>query len=38
MRLLDSQRLHESGDIVREQFRGIDACRFVRFTRPAEVD
>jgi len=38
MRLLDSRDLHESGNIVREKFGGIDALWFVGFTCPSEVE
>ena len=38
MRLLDSDSLHESGNIVREKLGGIGALRFVRFTSPPEVE
>src|SRR5436189_208730 len=37
MRLLDSDGLHECGDIVREEFSGIGASWFVGFTGPSEV-
>src|SRR4051794_33961354 len=38
MRLIDPQGLHKSGDIVREQFGGIDSFGFICFTTASEVE
>jgi hypothetical protein len=38
MRPLDSRGLHESGNIVREKFGGIDTLWFVRFACSSEAE
>ena len=38
MRLLDSDRRHERGDVIGEQFGRISAVRLVALPRPARIE